>query len=323
MLLCAWTGGGYRAYILWSTLCLRCLDEKSICNLLIRTRWVWILTPQELVLGLHRWSWAECFHPGDDGIPGEILKHKQEKTRITYRIILYTWYVSFSPSLFTFLSPLICSASVLSSATDSLSLSRSFCNVCLHSLSIFRSVSSCWLQTHHRHIHATPTRVSRTSRDGEIHGSRFCFNTQIYICVKCWSCFFKSTTKGKTPTVKGDMQHELGPWQVLVLRTLTITADLTRCTCCLGVKCWCLCKLESTSESAFEGIFLTVVSLCVRSAAAGCRPCWRSPAWSVGFPPRPTCGASQPPVICTIITRDKLRTKERKNWRGWRSDGWG
>lgn len=42
----------------------------------------------------------------------------------------------------SFFNPLICRASVLSWVTVSLSLSRSFCNVCLHSLSIFRSVSN-------------------------------------------------------------------------------------------------------------------------------------------------------------------------------------
>ena len=74
----------------------------------------------------------------------------------------------------------------------------------------------------------------------------------------------------------------------------------------------------STVWSVFVGIWLTAASLCVQSAAEGCRPCWRSPAWSAWSPPRPRCGASLPPVICTIITRDKLRTMERKNWEvGW------
>lgn len=131
-----------------------------------------------------------------------------------------------SLSILTFFSPLICSASVLSWATLSLCLSRSLCSVWLHSLSIFRSVSSCWLQEH----------------------------------ITCLTCV---------------------------------------CTA-LSVCLW--------------WGFLTAAFLCVRSAAAGCRPCWQSPTWSAWFPPRLRCGASLPPVICTIITRDKLRTMERKNW---------
>lgn len=80
----------------------------------------------------------------------------------------------------------------------------------------------------------------------------------------------------------------------------------------------------SSSPSPAAG----VVFLCARFAAAGCRPCWQSPTWNVWFPPRPRCGASLPPVICTIITRDKLRTMERKNWGGqWRGregeNNWG
>ena len=62
--------------------------------------------------------------------------------------------VSHSLSLtLTFLSPLICNASALSWLTESLSLSRSFCNVWRHSFSIFRSVSSCCL----REQKTTPT----------------------------------------------------------------------------------------------------------------------------------------------------------------------
>lgn len=93
-----------------------------------------------------------------------------------------------------------------------------------------------------------------------------------------------------------------------------------------------LCWAELLSPSPCAGHFVTSAStpslslgpspaagvafLCVRSAAGGCRPCLQNPAWSVWCPPRPRCGAALPPVICTIITRNKLRTMERKNWEG-------
>ena len=102
------------------------------------------------------------------------------------------------------------------------------------------------------------------------------------------------------------------PWIMTVLvqgTTSTLVYSATQC-----MMLTLLYVHDSNSQSFFRGVLLTVVSLCFRSAAAGCPPCWQSPAWSVWFPPRPRCGASLPPVICTIITRDKLRTMERKNW---------
>lgn len=58
--------------------------------------------------------------------------------------IVFSWMFSSWRRWNSLFRPLICSASVLSWATVSLSLPRSFCNVCLHSLSIFKSISSCW-----------------------------------------------------------------------------------------------------------------------------------------------------------------------------------
>lgn len=66
----------------------------------------------------------------------------------------------------------------------------------------------------------------------------------------------------------------------------------------------------------WDGVLLTAASLWARSAAAGCPPCWQSPAWSAWIPPRRSCGVSLPPVICTIITRGQTQDRGEKNLGG-------
>lgn len=69
-----------------------------------------------------------------------------DTTETMLNIILLNATINPTRNPQTFLSPFICWASALSWATMSRSLSRSFCKVCRHSFSIFRSVSSCCLQ---------------------------------------------------------------------------------------------------------------------------------------------------------------------------------
>lgn len=102
------------------------------------------------------WMFSSCrrWNSWDDKKQAKQTKNRQKWNHIeqfTNKIYKHRGNKSHSAILclslyfFTCFSILICRASVLSCVTVPLSLSRSFCNVCLHSLSIFRSVSSCWL----------------------------------------------------------------------------------------------------------------------------------------------------------------------------------
>lgn len=80
----------------------------------------------------------------------------------------------------TFLSTVICCASALSWLMVSCSLSRSFCRVCLHSLSIFKSVSSCNLQK------------TGTFQMKQLITICKIFKTTTYICFSLWAiCFWR------------------------------------------------------------------------------------------------------------------------------------